>query len=1259
MEERFLRFMQLSKAQQQEIKSALTGLPELFVTDHVERLDAEYFNRFSLEEIRAHIHAITTLSPDRLSTVFFTKSTTEDLYHLTVVGFDFHGLFSLIAGLLTLYGFDIRAGVSFTYAPALPAADAAGSKETRYYREKKKIIDTFSLVYIGTAAAPSDTTGAALEKELNDCCARIKQNCYEDVRADINKRISSHLASIRTPAQALLPVEIDITSADLFTVLHISGQDTPAFLYALSNAITLKGLMIHKVKITTSGSRVDDLIYITDRQGKPLTQKSYLDKLKAAVVLIKQGTLLLPAAPDPALAIRQFDMFIDELISDNALNLDLPAIKNEDILTALMKIFGTGEYFWEEFVRMQYQTLLPFLQHIDAAGNTFDREALTHALQNRLAAAGSFEKRIEVINEFKDRYLFQADLLHLIYPQKTFIEFSEKLNTIAEVTIIQTAETIYGLLKNNYGAPHAGGSPCGYALFALGKFGSKELGYASDIEMVLIYEQNGMTEGAEAACSNQEFFNLFVEQLRTHIHAKKEGIFELDLRLRPEGNKGQLSCSLRRWEEYYAPAGHAYDYERQALTKLRPIFGDQRLCEKVCALRDTILYGETPVSIENTLELRAKQIEKLLVPNQVNAKFSIGGLVDIEYAVQFLQLSHGHAHPKVRTPNTINALEALFTLQIITPTEFEKLYNSYAFLRRLINALRMVRGNAKDLIIPPYGSDEFVFLAKRLGYVHKKQIVPADQLAEDITTTLSSVAVFYRGRFIDKQETVYSDIGIPELLIRDDIAEPLRDALLKKLHCRDTHKAYRVLKNLMHMLPERHCFITVFVLAERFIMRSPDPDKAIINLEKYLRATDDPTAILTRMIFNPQYIELLITTFGYSDYLTDILITEPYLIQYIAEEHSLFMTKSWDHHAREIIECCEPGVSLENKMDRLRQYRNKEILRIGLRDVYLRVSLEQTVRELSTLTTALVHYVYLFVLKHLNKDTADHQNGQTVIALGKLGGYELNYSSDIDIAFIVSDTLPDAVSRDEFTTIDHLFISHLTATSRFGKLFRVDTRLRPYGRFGSLTGTVAFYKKYYAEKAAGWELQAWLKARPITGNRDLGRSVVAAIQTIMLAEEKQVPIFESIAKVRAQMLAELKRQHATDTEVKLGRGGIRAIEFYVQHHQIKYGAVYSDIISGHTLQALEKLYVHHLVDDATYITLRKAYIFLREIEHRIQLLGLQQEHELPADKNELYLLAKRMRYEDLLHEDVLAQFTADYKKVTDAVARIAESIQSN
>ncbi len=230
------------------------------------------------------------------------------------------------------------------------------------------------------------------------------------------------------------------------------------------------------------------------------------------------------------------------------------------------------------------------------------------------------------------------------------------------------------------------------------------------------------------------------------INACQGGIFPVDLRLRPHGKGGPLASPLAAVRDYYRPEGGAAAFERQALIKLRPVAGDAALGRAVLAHRDAFVWSGAPWDGENALHLRERQARELVPRGRFNVKYSRGALVDVEYSAQYLQIQHGRERPELRTPSTLPALDALGAAGLLSPDEHRDLREGYVFWRRVADALRMVRGNARDLLLPEGGSTDLGVLARRLGYEGGWAEV-ADALGADVARHRERVRAVFTARF--------------------------------------------------------------------------------------------------------------------------------------------------------------------------------------------------------------------------------------------------------------------------------------------------------------------------------------------------------------------------------------------------------------------------------------------------------------------------------------------------------------------------------
>ncbi len=1240
-----------------------SGFPPEVVFDHVHRLDSDYFNEFSPSEIEGHLRRIAALDKQNPFSFEFLRLDAQS-WGFTVIGEDLPGFFAALSGLLASYDFDIPLGKVFTYgsgdgAAALPA-DAARSGLKASPPSRRKIIDYLVLGHPYPEIVDASFQAGLLD-DLKILIGLLRERKTQEVRVDLYRRIGAYLSRKSSEAVATrLPLEIQAEADERHAVLIVRGADRKALLFSLSNALALQGVSIEKLLTRSEGRWFEDRIFITDSQGRPVTNPHTLERLKVAIILMERFMSTLPQATDYPAAVRAFNDFIDALMDQSAGTPNLPAFGDFTFLSSLARILGAGPYLWEEMTKLPLAEVTSLLRRLDEERRPATRRELENGVREAMDGESIYVGKVAALNRFKDFQLFRLEAVHLIFHQKTLQEFSAEISNLAEVILTAAMGLAYGKLLEEHGEPLTGGSACAYGLFAQGKLGGRELGYASDLEVQLLYACAGETQGGKDPISHAEFFSRMVQEMRAAIVTRSEGIFELDLRLRPHGDSGPLASQFDRWKEYYGIDGGAFDYERQALLKLRHIAGGREFAEDVMTARDALIFGAHPVAIEHTLSLRAKQIE-LKGAHGINAKFSPGGLVEVEYAAQFLQLRYGRRHPALREPNTESALEALLEEDILEPAEFEKMYQGYAFLRRLINALRMVRGHSRDLIVPARGADAFLYLAKRMGYLPTPRYDEEAQLDWDLRHVLREVHGIFARRFLETGmapqgeadaaatglETnggtrAQEDGSLTGAFLNPQATSLQVETALERLGIRNPASPAALIANMLAPVREKGILCAALVVAAPRLRASPDPEAVLRHLGQYLEATADPDYFVRQLLNHPYLNEILIKAFGHSEYLTGILLRQPEYLLEMGDSKALEKPKLPGEFRREIEALSPALMGFDSAVEILGRYRNREYLRIGLRDIWLGEHLQRITAEISHLSNALVESV--FGLTMAEAGTLDIRDGISVIALGKLGGNELNYSSDIDIVF-VSD--PDRVSAERQSALDgwaRLFISALSRPGSQGKLFRVDTQLRPHGNQGSLIASKNRCENYFRQEASGWELQAWLKARPLAGNMELGREVVRGAQAMAVSPDNRDKVENSMRKVRQLGLDKLKQENRLSTEVKLGPGGIRTIEFYAQYLQIQHGQALPELISGNTLAVLGRLYRYRLLSPNYHDLLSKSYVFLRRIEHVLQLQGLQQRHELPASPGELEKLAKRMGFEERLGESASSQFRARYRQ---------------
>ena len=723
---------------------------------HTRVMEASYAKVFSAEDIDRHEGLLGQLSKE-CPIVIDVRPQGSTRTELTVCGFDQRGDLALMCGLLFAFGFNIVNGNVFT-AEHRGSRDRASSNKDATGIRRHRFANVFLLE--PPAGVDLDWLWSQYHAELTKLVRLSETAGHRNAQVQLVRNVAAMLQHASRPNSPLLPIDISIDNSvsNQYTALDIGAEDTPGFFYELSSALTLAGYHIHRVILSTIGNRAIDRLYISSASGGKLTNESEQSRLRAAVVLIKHFTHLLPQSPNPENALLHFRELLEQLLEQDNWFGDLTSLNRNDVLTALARLLGVSDFLWDDFLRLQHNNLFPVVRDIEALAERHTRQQLEHELvsqfdsvvlpdqtEQKRAADPTADRNFllkehqRILNEFKDRAMFRVDMRHIVGHITEFGLFSEELSDVAEVVTSAAFKLSYDELIARHGQPHCeNGAPCPASVCALGKSGGREIGFASDIELLFVYSGQGQTDGMPSI-DNAEFHVRLVELFTKLIPARRKGIFEVDLQLRPYGSAGPLAVSIEAFEEYFSPGGTAWPYERQALVRLRPIAGDKRLGQKLVHLRDRLVYTGEPFDVSAMRAMRERQLRQLVSPGVFNAKLSSGGLVDCEYIVQALQITHGHAHPELRSTSTMISIDRLRAAELLSKQDHLWLSESYIFLRRLIDALRMVRGDARDLTVPAAGTEEFDYLARRLGYEDH-----TNKLYEDMEKTALRVSQLAR-----------------------------------------------------------------------------------------------------------------------------------------------------------------------------------------------------------------------------------------------------------------------------------------------------------------------------------------------------------------------------------------------------------------------------------------------------------------------------------------------------------------------------------
>ena len=455
---------------------------------------------------------------------------------------------------------------------------------------------------------------------------------------------------------------------------------------------------------------------------------------------------------------------------------------------------------------------------------------------------------------------------------------------------------------------------------------------------------------------------------------------------------------------------------------------------------------------------------------------------------------------------------------------------------------------------------------------------------------------------------------------------------LARLGLDNAAQAYRVLQGMAGNDVPDTAFEALLQVVVPVLAQSADPDRAVVNLGRWAEAVGSRTAAYGTLTAYPAAAAMLLTLFAASQFFAELLIANPEYLEVLTNpairDRGRNAGALWADLERRVGIAKTPNA----RRDALRRFKPPEVLRIGARDLLGYADVPETIRAISDFADVCVRMALQISAEERNLTDAPF----AVFALGKLGGQELNYASDIDLVFVHSDAMPagDAVKLGE-TVRDAL-----AKVTDAGFVFRVDLRLRPEGRFGPVSRSVSSCRAYYESWAEPWERQALLKARFVAGDGEVGAAFMEMAQAFVYRARVEESFVESIQANKRRLEQKVVRSGDADINVKEGIGGIRDVEFTVQLMQLVAGGANPALRDGSTLHALHALTDAGLLTPSESAAFQESYLFLRNVEHRLQLRDELPVRTLPRDPAEMNRFGRRLGYEDG------AAFLADYRRHT-------------
>jgi len=996
--------------------------------------------------------------------------------------------------------------------------------------------------------------------------------------------------------------------------------------------------------------------------------------LDLMALIADQLTAHLPASSDPDMALNNLDRFFDSV--RNPLSLATLFERDSEALPILLQIFATSQHLSDVLILdSESYDLLRITE-----GQPVAREYLVSELAAEIdMLAGDDPAVAAALRRFKRRETLRIAYGDIIRGQPVSTvtrQISYLADAIVEAAVRGARARINA--RRSPGQPAARDGELGrFVVLALGKLGGTELNYSSDIDLMFLYEPPRSADPMQQHAASEYYERLVREVVKLLAEATELGAaYRVDLRLRPQGAAGPTAIALDAAFHYYDTTGRTW--ERQMMVKARPIAGDLDLGRAFLEQLEPWIYrrylSRADITGIKALKRRIEQRTRREGADSLNVKTGHGGIRDIEFVIQFLQLLNGGDLPALRTGNTLEAILQLEQCGCLTGQERTLLEENYAFLRRIEHRLQIMFDLQTHLL--PSDPEEMRKVAIRLGYSDAE-----NSALEQFQSDYANKTEVNRKILDHLLHDAFSDDARTEpesdLVLDPEPGEEQIAEILGRYNFRDVRQAYR---NLMELSTEkirflstrrcRHFLAAIAPALLRAIAETPDPDSTLNDLSKVSDSLGGKGVLWELFSFSPPTLKLYVELCSSSQYLSGILTSNPGMLDELLDSLLLDKLPTMEVLRGTLAELCRGAEDIEPA---LHSFKNAQQMRVGVRDILGKEKIEATTGALSDIAQVCLEQItrreYNRLVARLGRPTVgDEGDDRTdceliILAMGKFGGRELNYYSDLDLIFLYEAdgmTVPLRRSRREETTNNQHFFSELaqriikvaSQLGPYGRLYEIDPRLRPTGRSGPLATSLAEFSRYFgSEQGQLWERQALCKARVVYGSPRAAELAADAIRQAAFGPEWNAENVASIWQMRKRL-----EVTATPGNLKRGPGGLVDIEFLVQMLVLKYAAEKPEIALPGTLDALHALQAAGVLtrDDHEYFV--TSFRFLRTIQARLRLMSTTARDDLPEEAREIAKLAGLLGYsgrEALL--DDCRRYTAENRRRTERLFEQAGS----
>jgi [glutamine synthetase] adenylyltransferase / [glutamine synthetase]-adenylyl-L-tyrosine phosphorylase len=779
------------------------------------------------------------------------------------------------------------------------------------------------------------------------------------------------------------------------------------------------------------------------------------------------------------------------------------------------------------------------------------------------------------------------------------------------------------------------------AVIGMGKLGGQELNYVSDVDVVFVHEPVDRADGgrdadggAAATREAKQVLSRMMELLNASTTMGRA--YEIDPTLRPEGRNGPLSRPVSSFVAYWERWAKTWEF--QALIKARPVAGDLDLGRELLVRAEPFVWPERLepgiVAEIRAMKSRIEAKPEVVRHGERQLKLGPGGIRDIEFTVQLLQLVHGRGDRSLRRTGTLPTLDALVRNGYVAEEDAEAFAEAYRLLRTVEHRLQLAHERRTHTI--PDDPDRHEWLARSLGYRSTTEHPAREGFLRELSRVQSRVRelhakLFYRP-LLETYATVpaaAAGVSVPrEVRLMGDEAARER---LAALGFRDAKAALRDVRSLTAGVSRRARTLRAVLPALLQVLQdTPDPDTGMKSFRELVDAQGDTGKLLDHLRDHPPASELLARVLGTSRVAGELLISQPQGIDWLRDTHLRDRPRDRDELVRRAV----ARLHWQDTTAALRRFKRLELLRIVLRDLSGATTVSGVGEELSALGEACLTGALRAELRRQAGERGlagpdELPVTMAIIGMGKLGGRELNYVSDLDVLFVHEVELGG--DDDEATQLALAIAANvmrsLSDITAEGTAFEVDADLRPEGRNGPLSRTLASYEAYWERWAEPWEHQALLKARYVAGARELGDAFAATARGFAypttFGDREAIRMRRMKARIEKERVP---RRVDPERHLKLGPGGLSDVEWTVQLLQQRHGADETGLRTPSTMTALDTLQDQDIIGHQDAQWLRDAYHFLSQVRNRLYLLRQRDVDVLPQAAPQLELLARSLGY---------------------------------